>query len=308
MLKRSGLLLLVFGIGFGAASWIARHKQLRDPVKRPNHNLSMVTSNSKLGSVSGLGTIEPVGEVHNLAAPITQLGVAPRITSINVAEGDSVNQNQILATFDNLPQLLAETARIKANVEKKKIEIDILETQTGRFEQLVQTGSLPIVDLEERKIRLAGFQSQLQELMGAMNTSNERLISDTVIRSPINGIVLKTNARIGERAQADGVFEIANTNKMQGIIQVDEADISSIRIGQAVILRSENGAFRSNLNGKVRSISLKVTYKKKLGQDPILDPGLEKRVIEVKVDLDPESSQKTRRLTGIKIIGIFKAL
>ena len=56
------------------------------------------------------------------------------------------------------------------------------------------------------------------------------------------------------------------------------------------------------------SISLKVTYKKKLGQDPILDPGLEKRVIEVKVDLDPESSQKTRRLTGIKIIGIFKAL
>jgi HlyD family secretion protein len=142
--------------------------------------------------------------------------------------------------------------------------------------------------------------------MGTLKTLNERLLSDTVIRAPIDGIVLRTNARVGERAQENGVLEIGNTSKMQALIQVDEGDISSIRIGQPVTIKSENGAFGSILNGKVGSIGLEVTSKKNLGRDPILDPDLDKRVINIRVDLDPESSQKTRRLTGAKVIGIIK--
>ena len=306
MVKNPGILFLVVAVGFGAAFWIGRYTQVSVPVKSPDQGLSTLRTPSTVVSVSGLGTLEPVGEVHVLAGPMTQLGGAPRIKSINVAEGDTVQRNQILVTFDNLPQLTAERVRMTANIESKKTEIKILKIQTDRFEQLVQTGSFPIAELEERRVRLAGFHSQLQELMGTLKTLNERLLSDTVIRAPIDGIVLRTNARVGERAQENGVLEIGNTSKMQALIQVDEGDISSIRIGQPVTIKSENGAFGSILNGKVGSIGLEVTSKKNLGRDPILDPDLDKRVINIKVDLDPESSQKTRRLTGAKVIGIIK--
>ncbi len=306
MVKNPGILFLVVAVGFGAAFWIGRYTQVSVPVKSPDQGLSTLRTPSTVVSVSGLGTLEPVGEVHVLAGPMTQLGGAPRIKSINVAEGDAVQRNQILVTFDNLPQLTAERVRMTANIESKKTEIKILKIQTDRFEQLVQTGSFPIAELEERRVRLAGFYSQLQELMGTLKTLNERLLSDTVIRAPIDGIVLRTNARVGERAQENGVLEIGNTSKMQALIQVDEGDISSIRIGQPVTIKSENGAFGSILNGKVGSIGLEVTSKKNLGRDPILDPDLDKRVINIKVDLDPESSQKTRRLTGAKVIGIIK--
>jgi HlyD family secretion protein len=306
MVKNPGILFLVVAVGFGAAFWIGRYTQVSVPVKSPDQGLSTLRTPSTVVSVSGLGTLEPVGEVHVLAGPMTQLGGAPRIKSINVAEGDTVQRNQILVTFDNLPQLTAERVRMTANIESKKTEIKILKIQTDRFEQLAQTGSFPIAELEERRVRLAGFHSQLQELMGTLKTLNERLLSDTVIRAPIDGIVLRTNARVGERAQENGVLEIGNTSKMQALIQVDEGDISSIRIGQPVTIKSENGAFGSILNGKVGSIGLEVTSKKNLGRDPILDPDLDKRVINIRVDLDPESSQKTRRLTGAKVIGIIK--
>ena len=306
MVMNPGILFLVVAVGFGAAFWIGRYTHVSVPVKSPDQGLSTVRTHSTVVSVSGLGTLEPVGEIHVLAGPMTELGGAPRIKSINVAERDTVHRNQVLVTFDNLSQLTAERVRMTANIESKKTEIKILKIQTDRFEQLVQTGSFPIAEFEERRARLAGFHSQSQELMSTLKALNERLHSDTVIRVPIDEIVLRTNARVGERTQENGMLEIDNASKMQALIQMDEGDTSFIRVGQPVIIKRENRAFGSILNGKVGFIGLEVTSKKNLDRDPVLEPDLDKRVINIKVDLNPESSQTTRRLTGVKVAGIIK--
>ena len=300
------LLILLVALGFGAAFWAGQNTRSSLLEKSQSEAKSTIRQNPITSSVSALGTLEPSGDVYALAGPITQLGGAPRIKSINVSEGDRVARNQVLATFDNSPQALAEQSRILANIESKKSEIRILKQQTKRFEQLTATGSFPVAELEEKRVRLAGFQSQLQELLGSLKTSNERTISDTVIRSPINGVVLKVNARVGERAQESGVIEIGNTNQMQAVIEVDETDISFIRIGQPVKITSENGAFSTILNGTVSSIGLKATARQKVGQDPDVAPDSEVRVIAVRVNLDFKSIWQATTLTGVKIMAVIK--
>jgi HlyD family secretion protein len=300
------LLILLVALGFGAAFWAGQNTRSSLYEKPQSEAKSTIHQNLVISSVSALGTLEPSGDVYVMAGPITQLGGAPRIKSINVNEGDRVARNQVLATFDNSPEILAEYNRIVANIESKKSEIKILKQQTKRFEQLTATGSFPVAELEEKNVRLAGFQSQLQELLGTLKTSKERLASDTVIRSSINGVVLKVNGRVGERAQESGVIEIGNTNKMQAVIEVDESDIGLIRIGQPVKITSENGAFSKTLNGTVSSIGLKATARRMVGQDPGVAPDSEVRVIDVRVNLDSKSSRQARTLTGVKIMAVIR--
>lgn len=305
MMNRA-VLLLVATAGLGLAFWVGRTTQIGATAKPPTQRFQAIIHRTPHTSVSALGTLQPIGDVHVLAGPLTQMGGAPRIKSVNVREGDRVRRNQILATFDNSPQAMADRNRILANISSKKSEIRLLKQQTSRFEQLTATGSFPVAELEEKKVRLAGFQSQLQELIGTLKTSDERMLNDTVIKSPINGIVLKINARAGERANENGVIEIGNTNQMQAVVEVDESDIKLIRIGQPVKIRGENGAFTKTLTGSVSSIGLMASARQRIGQDPGLAPDSEVRVIEVRVNLDSESSRQARYLTGVKVVAVIQ--
>jgi HlyD family secretion protein len=297
--------ILILAAGCGGAYWVGRSASPQPP-QRDEHQTTVKTNfRIDARSVSALGTLEPAGEVHVLAGPMTQLGGAPRIKSISVQEGERVSRNQILATFDNTPQIRSEKARIIANIESKKTEIRILKSQTKRFEALTKAGSFPVAELEERKARLAGYESQLQELIGSLKTSHERLLSDTVIRAPIDGIVLRVNARVGERAQENGVFEVGNTTIMQAVVQVEEGDIGAIKKGQAASVQSENGAFSGILHGTVSSIGMRVKAKRRLGRDPSRDPDPEERIIEVRIDLDSPSSQRVKNLTGVTVMAVI---
>lgn len=300
------ILFLLIASGFGASYWAGRQLPSTPVAKIQSQDKNLPQLEHLTTSVSALGTLEPQGDVHVLAGPMTQLGGAPRIKSISVREGDRVVRNQVLATFDNSPQVLAEKNRILANIHSKKGEIRILKLQIHRFEKLTASGSFPVAELEEKKIRLAGYHSQLQELQGTLNTFNERLYSDTIIRSPINGVILKVNARVGERAKEAGVIEVGDISRMQALVEVDETDIGSIRIGQPVKITSENGAFSTVLDGVVGSIGLKASAKLKVGQDPGLAPDSEVRVINVVIDLDASSSRNASTLTGVKVVAVIK--
>ena len=163
-----------------------------------------------------------------------------------------------------------------------------------------------MADLEEKQLRLAGYYTQLREMQGELRTYDERIMPATMIRSPISAIILKINNRVGELALQSGVVELGNTDQMQAVLQFEEGDTKFIRPGQAVTIKSENGAFSKNLNGSVRSIGLIVKAKKKLTLDPAADSDNEDRIIEVKVLLDHNSSQSTNKLTGVKVVGIIK--
>ncbi len=120
------------------------------------------------------------------------------------------------------------------------------------------------------------------------------------MRAPIDGLVLRLHARVGERPGDKGVLELGNSDQMQALIEVYESDIDRVQPGQAVTLTSENGGFQGILRGQVVRISPQVRQREVLSTDPTGDA--DARIVEVRVALDPDDARRVRDLTGLKVI------
>lgn len=90
---------------------------------------------------------------------------------------------------------------------------------------------------------------------------------------------------------------------MEALIEVYESDINRVRLGQNVSIISENGGFDGTLLGKVTHISPQVRQRMVLSTDPTGDA--DARVIEVRISLQPTSSDQVTRFTGMKVIARF---
>ena len=81
--------------------------------------------------------------------------------------------------------------------------------------------------------------------------------------------------------------------------------MNRIRLEQPVTLASENGGFKGTLQGRVIRISPQVRQRQVLSTDPTGDA--DARVVEVRVQLDPDSAAWVTSLAGMKVIARFSA-
>lgn len=302
--QKSGMILALLGvislIGISINKRInsSTNPSHSQPI-RPRPSLSPDTSR-----VAALGTLQPSGDVHLLAGPVLQQGGAPRVQKILVDEGDRVRRDQLVARFDNYERSVAERDRIVANIESKKSEIAILESETKRYRILESQGAYASGDLESRELKLLDLKNQLRELRVFLREVETKVV-DSELRSPIDGYVLKINAREGERPGDQGVMEIGDSDNMDAVLQVDEADIKSVKVGMPVRITSENGAFASDLQATVTRIGVRVRSRQVISNNPSSDTDQEDRVIEVRATLSPDSTRKVRDLVGVKVLGHF---
>jgi ABC exporter DevB family membrane fusion protein len=84
---------------------------------------------------------------------------------------------------------------------------------------------------------------------------------------------------------------------MDVVAEVYETDIHKVVIGQQATIKSQG--LSSELTGKVTEIGLQIGKKDVLGTDPAADSDV--RVVEVKISLDADSSQKVRTLTNLQV-------
>jgi HlyD family secretion protein len=256
-----------------------------------------VASSSR--AVAALGRLEPSGDVRRLAAPISGIGGSPRITELLVQEGDRVRAGQLLVRFDTAPTLQAQLRLLDTRIANLRRRVSLQTRDINRYRQLGRTGVIPSGDLDERETELLALQGELDEAI-AERTRTLRDLELTELRSPIDGQVLRLHARVGERPGDEGVLELGNSDQMQALVEVYESDIDRVRLGQSVILTSENGGFSGSLRGQVVRISPQVRQREVLSTDPTGDA--DARIVEVRVALDPADAQRVRELTGLKVI------
>lgn len=272
------------------------------PSKSPDPTPTDTSINSK--SIAALGTLQPRGDVHLLAGPVLQQGGAPRVRSVLVKEGVGVKKGQLVATFDNYDRASTEKDRILANIDSKKSEILVLESETQRYRLLEEKGAFSSADLESRELKLLDLKAQLRELSAFLREVETKIV-DSELRSPINGYILKVNARVGERPGEGGVMEIGNNDIMEAVLQVDEGDIKHIKVGMPVTITSENGSFNSSLQALVSQVGIKVKSRKLISNNPNSDTDQEDRVIEVRATLSSNDSKRVRNLIGVKVLARF---
>jgi len=255
-----------------------------------------------LQGVAALGQLSPAGEVRKLASPVSQFGTFPRVVELFVKEGDYVEKNTVLATFENRKKLKSELEKKDYLLETNDLEISLKEDQIKRYKLAKDKNAYSEIQLSLRKDELLKLKKQK-----IINLAEKKIIqidlTNSQLLSPINGYILSINTRVGERSNSEGILEIGASQNMQATIEVYESDIDRVFLNQSVELTSENGGFKDKLYGFVVRINPQVKQRKVLSTDPTGDA--DARIIEVLVELNQASIEKVKSFAGMKVIARF---
>lgn len=299
-MRRPALLLLTGGLGLVVGLGLL-HLTRREAAVQPQVPSPVVRAPE---AVAALGQLSPAGDVRRLAAPISGFGGTPRVAELLVSEGESLKKGQVLARFDNRPQIQADLAGVQARLRTLTAEIKLQVREVQRYAKAAQVGAAALVLLDEKRDELLRLQGEQQQA----EAEKRKLMADLAnseLRSPLDGVVLRIHTREGERPGVDGVIEVGASQAMEALVEVYESDINRVRVGQPVVLTSENGGFQGTLSGSVTAISPQVRQRQVLSTDPTGDA--DARIVEVRVKLDPQSAQRVRSLAGMKVIARFSA-
>jgi HlyD family secretion protein len=212
--------------------------------------------------VSASGKIQP--EVEVKLSP----DVSGEIVSLNVAEGDSVVAGQELLKIrpDNYVSLLARAEAqmnaTKANMEQSKAVLAQSEARLSKakidydrnaklhkdkvisdadFDQFVSAYTVAKQDLEAAKANVNAANYNVKSSQATLKEAKTNL-TKTTIYAPQSGIISKLNVELGERvvgtSQMAGteMLRIANLNKMEVRVNVNENDITRVSIGDTVLI------------------------------------------------------------------------
>ena len=271
----------------------------RGPLRPQAPEQAPAAAPARLEAVAALGRLDPAGEIHLLAAPITGIGGSPRISDLLVGEGQRVKAGQLLATFDNGPGHRAERDLIRTRIANLTRRLALEARELSRFRQLGSAGAVSADELDVREQQYLALQGELQEARAELVRINTDLVN-TELRAPFDGTVLRIHARVGERPGDEGILVMGRNDRMEALVEVYESDINRVRLGQSVDMTSENGGFEGTLRGTVSRISPQVRQREVLSTDPTGDA--DARVVEIRVRLSPEDAQRVSSLTGLKLI------
>jgi HlyD family secretion protein len=195
-------------------------------------------------TVTATGNLEPINQV-DVGSELSGI-----IRTIVADYNDAVRKGQVLATLDTDrldAQVLESTAALRsARAKVEDAEATLAERQLAleRTKELVGQELISRSDLDtaeaafkRAQAELASAKAQVAQAEASLNARQTDL-GKTVVRSPINGVVLDRNVEPGQTVaaslQAPVLFTLAeDLTQMELHVAIDEADIGSVKEGQA---------------------------------------------------------------------------
>jgi HlyD family secretion protein len=209
-----------------------------------------VTELAKRGNlvvtVSATGTLEPLKKVD------VGIEVSGTIKSVDVDYNATVKVGQVLARLDTTrldaqaQQNEAALAAARAKVLQAQASVQEAEAQLGRFNRVheLSGGKMPSQnDLDTAKANLARYNADEASAKASVAQAQASLdvvrtdITKAVIKSPINGVVLKRAVEPGQTVaaqfQSPTLFTLAeDLTQMELQVDVDEADVGQVKEAQ----------------------------------------------------------------------------
>ena len=177
--------------------------------------------------------------------------VIGQVTQLHVEEADRVKKGDMVITLDpKTYQAQVDQAEARVRIQQIAIERQrlLIKTLADRFERQKSMFAKNLVDedsyealeseLALSRVDLRSLQESLTQARAALDQS-EDLLSKTRIRSPIDGVVIQLDLKVGETVIAgttnipgSTMMVIADPSETLTEVQVDEADIAQVRVGQ----------------------------------------------------------------------------
>ena len=230
-------------IGGGVAAYY-----MRKGAPEPTVSTLQLTRGDVADTVQATGTLEAV-ETVDVGTQVS--GV---VQEMNVDFNSIVRKGQVIARLDpSIIQTQIEQAR--ANVTRAEADLDRLRVNLAdarrKYEQATQMWDkqlIPRDQLETAELNVKTQESQIRsseagliQVKSQLNTQQVNL-GHTVIRAPIDGIVISRSVDQGQTVAASMNAPVlyvlaADLTKMQVVANIDEAEIGRMRPGQPVSFR-----------------------------------------------------------------------
>jgi len=199
--------------------------------------------------------------------------VIGQVIELHVEEADRVAKGQLVITLDpksyqaQVDQAAARERIQEIAIERQRLLLQNLEERFERQRKLYQSNLVDEDSFEalENELSLArvdlrSLQESLSQARAALDQARE-LLAKTQIRSPIDGIVIQIDVKVGETVIAgttnipgSQMMVIADPSESLTEVHVDEADIALVRESQRADIYA--AAYPDTaLSGTVQSIA-----------------------------------------------------
>ncbi|MBD2196972.1 MULTISPECIES: ABC exporter membrane fusion protein [Calothrix] len=274
-------------------------QEAQEQVKVAQANLAKTQAGAKPGEIVAQKaaiarlTAERKGQIASQIATIERLEAQVK----NATEED--NRYQQLYAQGAVSASQKDSKRLNLETERKTLQAAKAELQQiqSASQQQIKEASANLEQIAEvRGVDVAAAQAEVQRAVAAMNVAKVNL-QQAYVRSPQDGQVFEIHTHPGEIISDDGIINLGQTKQMYAIAEVYESDISKVQPGQKV--QVINDFFPEQLQGTVDWIGLQVRRQNVVNTDP--SSNIDGRVIEVRVRLDPASSNKAAKFTNMQV-------
>lgn len=195
--------------------------------------LVSVSRGNLLVSVSATGKIEPIQTVE------LRSKASGEIINLTKEEGDFVRKGDLIAQLDQTTAQ-NEYNQAKADLDVAKVTYEQNQKELKRQQELYDKKLISEQEFEKTKLEYEKSYSQFVRAEAALSLAEEKL-RDTVIRSPIDGLILSLNVEEGQ-VISSGISNVsggtlmatvANLGQVYVKAAVDETDIGQVKLGQS---------------------------------------------------------------------------
>lgn len=229
------------------------------PVERGNIRVAI----SATGTLSAISTVTVGSQISG------------QVTDVLVDYNSPVKKGDVLARIDpktyeaQIEQGTAQIAAARASLAQaqatlKNAELDYRRKADLGQQKLVAQSDVDLARaaLDQARAQLNSAQAQIRQQTASTQTTRVNL-ERTVIRSPVDGVVLTRSIEPGQTVaaslQAPELFTIAeDLGKMKIELAVDEADIGQVKVGQGVSFTVDAFPDRQ-FKGQVEQVRLAAT-------------------------------------------------
>lgn len=281
-------------------------ERAKQEVKVAQANLARVEAGAQTGEIEAQkATIarleaELAGQKQTLQATVARIEALKRNAELDLQRYEQLFQSGAISAQQRDSQSLnatTATEQLNESQSNRKQTIATLEKQIVEAKAILNK----IQEVRPTDVKLA--QAEVDRAIAQVKQAQADLALASV-KAPISGEIIKINTRSGEIISDEGIADIGRTEQMIVVAEVLEEDIGRVRLGQKASISSENQAFAGELHGTVMEIGREIGKQDVLDSDPAAD--VDSRVVEVKIGLSPEVSQRVSGLTYAKVVTKIK--
>lgn len=186
--------------------------------------------------------------------------IVGRVVELNVDEGDPVRKGQVIARLDS-EEWRAAVQQAEAAVEEARATLVDAEREVVRQGKLFEQDLTPETSRDAAVTRRDVAAAQVNTAKAALQAARANL-EQTIIRAPIDGVVIAKNIEVGEMVAPGGftsqqstgaLVRIADLGSLEVEADINESYIARLKPGQPATIRVD-AVPGVDYHGKLRQI------------------------------------------------------